>query len=186
MASPQVKGGIAWLDRVVRARIELSTFGFSVLRWWQWPTVVLGVVRAWLLAVAILPTTWRGWDPHRPAVPGGHVYLRHDAQMFRLMLLVHATAGPEPVCQPWWQLHIAILPRWPLFGRTRTLNAAGYCAPVSTVWADQKQDALVAGARDTAYGSDGWQVRKELNLDFVTLAGRKLPTKRARHYLAVI
>jgi hypothetical protein len=35
--------------------------------------MVLGAVRAWLLAAAILPATWRGWDPHLPAVPGSHV-----------------------------------------------------------------------------------------------------------------
>jgi hypothetical protein len=32
-----------WL--VVRGRIELSTFR-SVVRWWQWPTMVLGAARA--------------------------------------------------------------------------------------------------------------------------------------------
>jgi hypothetical protein len=44
---------------------------------------------------------------------------------------------------------------WPHFGRTRTLNAAAYCAPVSTVWAGQQWNGQVAGARDTVYGSDG-------------------------------
>src|SRR5580658_3266669 len=71
--------------------------------------MVLGAVRAWLLAAAILPATWRGWDPHLPAVPGSHVHLRHDAQMFRLMLLVRAATRTEPVCQPRRQLHFAIL-----------------------------------------------------------------------------
>jgi hypothetical protein len=56
--------------------------------------MVLGAVRAWLLA-AILPATWRGWDPHLPAVPGSHVHLRHGAQMFRLMLLVRAATRTE-------------------------------------------------------------------------------------------
>ena len=38
---------------------------------------------------------------------------------------------------------------WPYFGLTRTLNAAAYCAPVSTVWAGQQWNGQVAGARDT-------------------------------------
>jgi hypothetical protein len=43
---------------------------------------------------------------------------------------------------------------WPYFGRTRTLNAAAYCALVSTVWPGQQRNGQVAGARDTVYGSD--------------------------------
>jgi hypothetical protein len=52
-----------------------STFRFSVLRWWQWPTMVLGAAPAWLLAVDILPVTWRRRDPHCPAELGSQVYL---------------------------------------------------------------------------------------------------------------
>ena len=40
-------------------------------------------------------------------------------------------------------------PFWPLFGRTRTLNAAAYCASMSTVSAGQQRNGPVAGARDT-------------------------------------
>ena len=40
-------------------------------------------------------------------------------------------------------------PFWPLFGRTRTLNAAAYCASMSTVSAGQQRNGQVAGARDT-------------------------------------
>lgn len=81
----------------------------SVLRWRQWPTMVFGAARAWPLAATILPATWRCWDPHLPAEPGSHVYLCHDAQMFRHMPLVRAATRAEPVCQPRRQLHTAIL-----------------------------------------------------------------------------
>ena len=47
-------------------------------------------------------------------------------------------------------------PFWPLFGRTRTLNAAAYCASMSTVSAGQHWNGQVAGTRDTVYGSEGW------------------------------
>jgi len=82
---------------------------FSVLRWWQWPTVVLGTVRLWLLGATILPATWRGRDPHPPAEPGSHVYLRHEALMFLEMPLARAAARTEPVRQPRGQLHTVIL-----------------------------------------------------------------------------
>ena len=49
---------------------------------------------------------------------------------------------------------VARLP-WPHSGRTRTLNAAAYCAPVSTVWAGQQWNEQVAGARGIVYGSEG-------------------------------
>ena len=39
--------------------------------------------------------------------------------------------------------------RWPLFGRTRTLNAATYCALVSSIPAGQQRNGQAAGARDT-------------------------------------
>jgi hypothetical protein len=74
-----------------RARVQVR-LRLSVLRWWQWATMVLGAVRGWVLAVVILPATWRGRDPHRPAEPGSHVYVRHDAYLFRHMLLVRSTA----------------------------------------------------------------------------------------------
>jgi hypothetical protein len=45
-------------------------------------------------------------------------------------------------------------PRWPHFGRTRTLNAAIYCALVSSSPAGQRENGPVVGARDTVYGSD--------------------------------
>ena len=43
---------------------------------------------------------------------------------------------------------------WPLFGRTRTLNVAAYCAPMSSILAGQRSNGQVADARDTVYGSD--------------------------------
>ena len=46
-------------------------------------------------------------------------------------------------------------PRWPLFGRTRTLNGAAQCASLSSISAGQRQNEQVAGARGTVYGSDG-------------------------------
>jgi hypothetical protein len=45
---------------------------------------------------------------------------------------------------------------WPHFGRTRTLNAAIYCAPVSSISAGQRGNGQVADRRDTVYGSEGW------------------------------
>jgi hypothetical protein len=71
--------------------------------------MVLGAARSWLLAAAVLPATWRGWDPHRPAEAGSHVCLRHDAYLFRHMLLMRAAARTEPVGQPRRQLHISTL-----------------------------------------------------------------------------
>jgi hypothetical protein len=47
--------------------------------------------------------------------------------------------------------------RWPFFGRQTTLNAAAYCAPVSSISAGQQRNWQVAGARDTVYGSDAAQ-----------------------------
>ena len=47
-------------------------------------------------------------------------------------------------------------PRWPLFGRQTTLNADNYCASVISISAGQHVNGLVAGARDTVYGSEGW------------------------------
>ena len=47
-----------------------------------------------------------------------------------------------------------VCPRWPLFGRTRTLNAAAYCAPVSIVWAGHQWIGQVTGTCDTINGSD--------------------------------
>jgi hypothetical protein len=46
------------------------------------------------------------------------------------------------------------MPRWPLFGRPRTLNAAAYCAPMNTISAGQQRNGQVAGVCDTVYGSD--------------------------------
>ena len=46
------------------------------------------------------------------------------------------------------------------FGLTRTLNAAAYCASMSTVSAGQQRNGQVAGARDTVYGTDGWAARR--------------------------
>ena len=48
-----------------------------------------------------------------------------------------------------------VWPRWPLFGRPRALNAAAYCAPVSTVSAGQQRNEQAADAPDTVYGSEG-------------------------------
>jgi len=47
-----------------------------------------------------------------------------------------------------------VRPRWPLFGRQTTLNAANYCAPVSSISAGQQRNGQVADRRDTVYGSD--------------------------------
>ena len=44
---------------------------------------------------------------------------------------------------------------WPLFGRTRTLNAAAQCASLSSVSAGQQRNEQVADACDTVDGSDG-------------------------------
>jgi len=43
---------------------------------------------------------------------------------------------------------------WPYFGLTTTLNAAAYCASMSTVSAGQHRNGQVADERDTVYGSD--------------------------------
>jgi hypothetical protein len=48
-----------------------------------------------------------------------------------------------------------VWPVWPLSGRQRALNAAAYCATVSTVSPGQHRNGQVAGARDTVYGSEG-------------------------------
>ncbi len=53
---------------------------------------------------------------------------------------------------------------WPLFGRQTTLHAAAYCAPVSSISAGQRRNEQVAGARDTVFGSEGWEVRIDLEL----------------------
>jgi len=45
---------------------------------------------------------------------------------------------------------------WPLFGRRPTLNAATYCATMSTVSAGQQRNRQLADVRDTVYGSDAW------------------------------
>ena len=37
-----------------------------------------------------------------------------------------------------------------------TLNAAIYCAPVSSISVGQRENGQVAGACDTVYGSEGW------------------------------
>jgi hypothetical protein len=59
---------------------------------------------------------------------------------------------------PTWHAPVVCIqiawPRWPLFGRPRTLNTAYYCTSVSTVSAGQQRSGQVAGARDTVYGSD--------------------------------
>ena len=52
-----------------------------------------------------------------------------------------------------------VRPRWPLSGRQTTLNAANYCAPVSSISAGQQRNGQVADRRDTVYGSDGWTRR---------------------------
>jgi len=49
-----------------------------------------------------------------------------------------------------------VRPRWPLSGRQTTLNAASYCAPVSSISAGQQRNGQVADRRDTVYGSEGW------------------------------
>src|SRR5580658_5459626 len=71
--------------------------------------MVLGAARAWPLGAAFLPATRRGWDPHLPAEPGSHVYLRHGALVFRYMPLVRAATRTEPAGQPRRQLHVAML-----------------------------------------------------------------------------
>ena len=53
-----------------------------------------------------------------------------------------------------------VRPCWPLFGRQTTLNAATYCAPVSSISAGQQSNGQAAGARDTVYGSDGQPVAR--------------------------
>ena len=53
---------------------------------------------------------------------------------------------------------VAQLP-WPHFGRTRTLNAAIYCVPVSSISAGQRGNGQVADRRDTVYGSESWGPR---------------------------
>jgi hypothetical protein len=61
-------------------------------------------------------------------------------------------------CAPVVRIEV-VRPCWPLFGRQTTLNAATYCAPVSSISAGQQRSGQVAGARDTVYGSDGWTRR---------------------------
>ena len=53
-------------------------------------------------------------------------------------------------------MNMAACSLWPLFGHTRTFNAAAYCASMSTVWAGQQWNVQVPGTRDTVYGSEGW------------------------------
>jgi hypothetical protein len=64
------------------------------------------------------------------------------------------------VVVPTWHAPIVCMQkvwrRWPLSDRQRTLNAAAYCATVSTVSPGQHRNGQVAGARDTVYGSEGW------------------------------
>jgi hypothetical protein len=62
---------------------------------------------------------------------------------------------------------LVTLPRWPLFGCTRALNAAAYRGLVSTIWAGHQSNEQVTGAADTVYGSEGW-VRSRF--------GREVPT----------
>jgi hypothetical protein len=81
--------------------------------------MVLGAARAWPLAAAILPATWRRWDPHRPAEPWSHVGLRHDAYLFRYIPLMRAPTRTEPAGQPRRQLHAAILTVETLVSRRR-------------------------------------------------------------------
>ena len=67
----------------------------------------------------------------------------------------------RPDCQhrldgrPTAELGVVSWLAWPYFGHTRTLNAAAYCASMSTVSAGQYRNVQVAGARDTVYGSEG-------------------------------
>ena len=46
--------------------------------------------------------------------------------------------------------------RWPLFGRTATLNAAACCASVSSISAGQRRNEQAADATVDHYGSEGW------------------------------
>jgi hypothetical protein len=82
---------------------------FSVPRSRQRPAHVLGAPPDFPLAATSLPATWRGWESHLSAVPGGHIYLRHDALMFRHMPLVRPATRTQPVRQFRSQLHTAIL-----------------------------------------------------------------------------
>lgn len=62
------------------------------------------------------------------------------------------------VVVPTWHAPVVrievVRPRWPLFGRQTTLNAAAYCALMSGISAGQQESEQVAGERDTVYGSD--------------------------------
>ena len=55
---------------------------------------------------------------------------------------------------------VAQLP-WPHFGRTRTLNAAAYCVPVSNISAGQRGNEQVADRGDTVDGSDARAVQPD-------------------------
>ena len=49
---------------------------------------------------------------------------------------------------------------WPLFGRQTTLNAAAYCASLSSSSAGQKRSEQGVGTRVTVYGSEGWPSKR--------------------------
>jgi hypothetical protein len=92
-------------DRRVSERRESYRATFSRSR--QRPTHVLRTPPAFPLAVS--PPARRGWDPGLSAIPGSHIYLGHDALMFRHMPLVRTATRTEPVRQFRSQLHAAIL-----------------------------------------------------------------------------
>jgi hypothetical protein len=56
-------------------------------------------------------------------------------------------------------VRVARMP-WPLFGRTTTLNAATYCASVSSISAGQQRNERVAGARDIVCGSEAQRTHR--------------------------
>jgi hypothetical protein len=45
---------------------------------------------------------------------------------------------------------------WPLFGRTKTLNAVARCASLNSIFAVQRQNEQVADTGIDLYGSEGW------------------------------
>ena len=73
----------------------------------------------------------------------------HDRRHYQL-----AAEDGQPSHAPIVRIEV-VRRRWPLFGRQTTLNAAAYCAPVSSISAGQQGSGQVADARDTVYGSEG-------------------------------
>jgi hypothetical protein len=100
---------------------------------------------------------------HPPAV------LSNRPTRARLPCLTASRAAPLVRMQMAW-------PRWPHFGRTRTLNAAIYCAIVSSSPAGQCGNGQVVGARDTVYGSDADHRRPHARMKTARQGGHPVVT----------